>query len=37
VAHYSERFREVFRDAGDSINDIGQQLSGWLRDRRGDE
>jgi hypothetical protein len=31
VAHYSERFRELFREAGDSVNDLGQQLSDWLR------
>ena len=31
VAHYAERFKNVFRDAGESINDVGQQLSDWLR------
>jgi hypothetical protein len=31
VSHYSERFKNVFRDAGDSINDVGQQLSDWLK------
>jgi hypothetical protein len=31
VAHYAERFKTVFRDAGDSINDVGKQLSDWLR------
>jgi Zn-dependent protease with chaperone function len=31
VAHYAERFKSVFRDAGESINDIGQQVSEWLR------
>ncbi|HEY2630967.1 MAG TPA: M48 family metallopeptidase [Solirubrobacteraceae bacterium] len=36
VAHYSERFREMFRDAGESVNDIGQQLSDWLRRTRDD-
>jgi Zn-dependent protease with chaperone function len=30
VAHYSERFRGVFRDASDSINDVGKQVSEWL-------
>jgi Zn-dependent protease with chaperone function len=35
VAHYSERFRELFREAGDSVNDLGQQLSDWLRRDRG--
>ena len=31
AAHYAERFKNVFRDAGESINDVGQQLSDWLR------
>jgi hypothetical protein len=31
VAHYAERFKTVFRDAGESINDVGKQLSDWLR------
>ena len=31
VAHYSERFRDMFRDAGESVNEIGQQVSDWLR------
>lgn len=30
VAHYSERFREMFREAGDAVGSIGQQLSDWL-------
>jgi Zn-dependent protease with chaperone function len=41
VAHYSERFREMFRDAGESIRDagesledVGRQLSDWLRGER---
>jgi Zn-dependent protease with chaperone function len=39
VAHYAERFREAFRDAGESINSAGQELAGWLRrsDREADE
>jgi Zn-dependent protease with chaperone function len=37
VAHYSERFREVFREAGESVNDVGQQLSDWLRGARDGE
>jgi Zn-dependent protease with chaperone function len=37
VAHYSERFREMFREAGESVGDIGQQLSDWLRRNREDE
>ncbi len=31
VTHYAERFRTAFRDAGESINSAGQQLSDWLR------
>jgi len=34
VAHYAERFRDTFRDLGDSINEAGQQLSEWLRKAR---
>ena len=41
VAHYSERFREMFREAGDSVRatgesfgDAGRQLSAWLRGER---
>jgi Zn-dependent protease with chaperone function len=37
VAHYSERFREMFREAGESVNDIGQQLGDWLRRNREGE
>jgi Zn-dependent protease with chaperone function len=34
VAHYAERFRDSFKDLGESINDAGQQLSEWLRKTR---
>jgi Zn-dependent protease with chaperone function len=34
VAHYAERFRDTFKDLGESINDAGQQLSDWLRSAR---
>ncbi len=44
VAHYSERFRKAFNDAGQSVGDIGQQLgdvgqqlSDWLRRARDGE
>jgi Zn-dependent protease with chaperone function len=37
VAHYAERFRETFKDLGESINDAGQQLSEWLRRVREDD
>jgi Zn-dependent protease with chaperone function len=31
VSFYAERFRDAFRDAGESVNSVGQQLAGWLR------
>ena len=31
VSYYTERFRDGFRDAGESIYSAGQQLAGWLR------
>jgi Zn-dependent protease with chaperone function len=31
VAHYAERFKIVFRDAGESVADVGKQLGDWLR------
>ncbi|HEX4563297.1 MAG TPA: M48 family metallopeptidase [Solirubrobacteraceae bacterium] len=34
VSHYAERFRDTFRDLGDSIEEAGQQLSDWLRRTR---
>ncbi len=34
VAHYAERFRDTFKELGDSIEDAGQQLSDWLRKTR---
>ncbi len=44
VAHYSDRFRAMFRDASESVGDIGeqlgdvaQQLSDWLRRTRDDD
>jgi Zn-dependent protease with chaperone function len=35
VAHYAERFRDTFKDLGESLGDAGQQLSDWLRKTRG--
>ena len=35
VSHYAERFRDTFRDLGESVEDAGQQLSEWLRNTRG--
>jgi len=38
VAHYAARFRDTFKELGESIEDTGQQLSEWLRKARdGDE
>jgi hypothetical protein len=38
VARYAERFRETFKELGDSIEDTGKQLTEWLRNaRKGDE
>jgi Zn-dependent protease with chaperone function len=31
VSFYAERFRDAFREAGESVNSVGQQLAGWLR------
>jgi Zn-dependent protease with chaperone function len=36
VSHYAERFRDTFRELGDSIEAGGAQLSEWLRRSRGD-
>jgi Zn-dependent protease with chaperone function len=35
VSHYAERFRDNFRDLGESVEDAGQQVSEWLRKTRG--
>ena len=36
-AHYGDRIKGVFRDAGESIQDVGKQLGDWLaRQRDGD-
>jgi Zn-dependent protease with chaperone function len=37
VAHYAERFRDTFKELGDSIEDTGKHLSEWLRNARKDE
>ncbi|MHB8234493.1 MAG: M48 family metallopeptidase, partial [Solirubrobacteraceae bacterium] len=36
VAHYAERFKNTFRELGDSIEAGGAQLSDWLRRSRTD-
>ena len=37
VAHYAERFRDTFKELGDSIEDTGRQLGEWLRNARDRE
>ncbi len=37
VSFYAERVRDAFRDAGESVNSVGQQLAGWLRGSGGDD
>ncbi|HLM85851.1 MAG TPA: M48 family metallopeptidase [Solirubrobacteraceae bacterium] len=37
VAFYSERIRDAFRDAGESVNSVGKQLAGWLRRDGGED
>jgi len=44
VAHYSERFRAMFREAAESVEEVGEslgeagrKLSDWLRTRDGQE
>jgi Zn-dependent protease with chaperone function len=29
-SHYGQRVRDAFKDAGDSLNDVGEQLGEWL-------
>ncbi|HEX2103198.1 MAG TPA: M48 family metallopeptidase [Solirubrobacteraceae bacterium] len=29
-SHYGQRVRDAFKDAGDSLNDVGEQLGDWL-------
>lgn len=31
TAFYAERFRRAFREAGDAVGSMGDQLAGWLR------
>ncbi len=37
VSLYAERIRDAFRDAGESIASVGQELAGWLRGERGED
>jgi Zn-dependent protease with chaperone function len=35
--HYGERIRDAFKDAGESVADIGQQLGEWLSKQRSSD
>ena len=37
VDHYADRFRDIFRDAGEGVASAGHQLSEWLRKKGGDD
>ncbi|HTU77142.1 MAG TPA: M48 family metallopeptidase [Solirubrobacteraceae bacterium] len=37
VTFYAERIRDAFRDAGESVSSVGQQLAGWLRGSRAED
>jgi Zn-dependent protease with chaperone function len=37
ATHYSERFKDLFREAGGHVNSAGQQLSEWLRSLQDDD
>jgi hypothetical protein len=37
AAHYSDRFKDLFKEAGDHVNSAGQQLSDWLRNLQDDK
>jgi Zn-dependent protease with chaperone function len=37
ATHYSGRFKDLFREAGEHVNTAGQQLSDWLRTLQDDD
>lgn len=37
VDHYADRFRDIFREAGEGVASAGHQLSDWLKKRGGDD
>jgi Zn-dependent protease with chaperone function len=37
VGFYAERFRRAFREAGEAVGSMGDQLSAWLRREPGDD
>ena len=36
ATHYGDRFKDLFREAGEHVNSAGQQLSDWLRNLSDD-
>jgi Zn-dependent protease with chaperone function len=36
ATHYTDRFKDLFREAGEHVNSAGQQLSDWLRNLSDD-
>jgi len=36
ASHYSERFKDLFKEAGEHVSGAGQQLSDWLRTLQDD-
>jgi hypothetical protein len=37
ASHYSERFKDLFSQAGEHVNSAGQQLSDWLRNLQDED
>ncbi|MDP2712446.1 MAG: M48 family metallopeptidase [Solirubrobacteraceae bacterium] len=37
ATHYSERFKDLFREAGEQVNTAGNQLSDWLKTLSDDD
>ncbi len=37
ATHYSDRFKDIFKEAGEHVNSAGQQLSEWLRNLQDDD
>ena len=37
AAHYGDRFKDLFREAGEHVNSAGHQLSDWLRNLQDDD